>query len=84
MRKLGVRSVPDLVRIGNSGNLAALLLRDRNAPLDDMPRATARGESVHHRAAVTHADDGNGWFAADGTWSGFTWTSQSAAPRHHQ
>jgi FixJ family two-component response regulator len=80
MRKLGARSIPDLVRIGTSGNLTGLLLRDRE-PLS--PARLLRSSGSETCAASDAAESPNAWFGAAGTWSGFTWPSAVPPTRHH-
>jgi FixJ family two-component response regulator len=80
MRKLGVRSIPDLLRIGESGGLPGLLLHDRE-PVDPerRPRSSESGTGAEPDAA----ESPNAWFGAAGTWSGFTWPSAVQRTRHH-
>jgi FixJ family two-component response regulator len=80
MRKLGARSVPDLVRIGETGNLTGLLLRDRE-PADAISRPTERG--TRRGPDADRAESPSAWFGATGTWSGFTWPSGAPPMRHH-
>ena len=82
MRKLGVRSVPDLVRIGDCGNLAAFVQRDREAPYDaeaadDVFEASANDDALNDYPAVAPSPAESAWRAANGSWSGFTWTSRA-------
>ena len=83
MRKLGVRSVPDLMRIGACGNLAALVQRDREAPeesgtVDEAYDVAGAGDNAANDDppdAPSTAE--SAWRTANGTWSGFTWTSRA-------
>lgn len=82
MRKLGVRSVPDLVRIGDCGNLAAFVQRDREAPHDAEPvedvfDAGADDDAANDYAEVASSPAESAWRAASGSWSGFTWNSRA-------
>ena len=79
MRKLGVRSLPDLVRIGDRGDLATMLDRDRDVAAGvrmQETRTSARSGFVASDRRTLHADrssDGDGWLAAEGNWLAFTW-----------
>lgn len=81
MRKLGVSSVPDLVRIGDHGNLAALMRHDDRDPADRDVLPGLRSAPVQGRGQASYRRDPldpaiNPWFDASGTWSGFTWRAQ--------
>jgi FixJ family two-component response regulator len=80
MRKLGVRSIPDLVRIGTSGNLPSLLRRDRRPAGRAMPLRMSEPEAS---AGSDATEPPNAWFGAAGTWSGFTWPTAVPRARHH-
>lgn len=77
MRKMGVRSVPELVQIAERGKLAALVRRDRAAPAAVPPAADAPRAAPPARGS--EAEDA--WLAANGSWSGFTWTPRAANSR---
>jgi FixJ family two-component response regulator len=66
MRKLGVRSVPDLVRIGYSANLALSTRATR-------PARGVAGTDRRDVAELPQPSEPNAWLDANGTWSGFTW-----------
>ena len=81
MRKLGVTSVPQLVRIGGHRDLAGLA-RGREVPqaaegevaAREAMRRGGRAQASRHPAAA--AVPGNPWFEASGSWAGFTWRAK--------
>lgn len=81
MRKLGVNSVPDLVRLGGHRDLAALMRRrevSATAAEGAAPGAEGRLEGrvrASHVQAPVNAEI-NPWFDASGSWAGFTWRAQ--------
>lgn len=80
MRKLGVRSVPELVQLSDAGNLAALLRRDRATP--STASADAHSSPDAAVAPAPHSSElERVWLAANGSWSGFTWTPRIANTR---
>ncbi len=77
MRKLGVRSVPELVQLSDCGNLAELVRRDRS-----LPAAAHVDADAPAPAQAAHSPDlESAWLAANGSWSGFTWTPRVANTR---
>ncbi|MFO1306474.1 MAG: response regulator [Burkholderiales bacterium] len=77
MRKLCVRSVPELVQLAECGRLEAPVRRDRDAPAG-MPLAAypSRAPGTTHESRARSA-----WLAANGSWSGFTWTRRLSGTR---
>jgi FixJ family two-component response regulator len=77
MRKLGVRSLPDVVRISDRGDLAAMLRDDR-----EVAEPHAQGSTIDDFAGPAlpqagRGQGGDGWLAAEGNWHAFTWRAPS-------
>ena len=77
MRKLCVRSVPELVHLAECGGLDVTVARDRGATAASPIEACApRAPRASHESKAQSA-----WLAANGSWSGFTWTRRAANTR---
>ena len=81
MRKLGVTSVPELVRIGGHRDLAGLMRR-REVPGPAAGDVAARqvvlggGRVQASRRPAVAAVPANPWFEASGSWAGFSWRAK--------
>ena len=77
MRKLCVRSVPELVHLAECGGLDVSVARERGTTAAIPIEACApRAPRAAHDSKAQSA-----WLAANGSWSGFTWTRRAANTR---